>query len=124
MIPSLAVKRPPRSRGMPSPRRESVPTARVATVDKLRPEWDRLAEYREDIEDFALRLAGLQQQLHTYGDFDVDEEKVVRKLLRAAPTRYRQLALSIETLLDHSMPSIEDMTGRLLAVDQEELPTE
>ena len=45
------------------------------------------------------------------------EEKIVRKLLRVVPRRYRQMALSIETLIDLTTLSIEDLTGRLLAVD-------
>lgn len=47
------------------------------------------------------------------------------KLLWCVPTKYRHITLSIETLLDLSELSIEDVSGRLAMVDQEEqAPTE
>jgi hypothetical protein len=47
----------------------------------------------------------------------IEEEDVVAKLLRVVPTKYTQLALSIETMLDMSTLMIEDVMGRLRAVD-------
>jgi cell division cycle 2-like protein len=70
----------------------------------------------ESVEDFSLRLQGVVSDLRLLGE-DVSEEKVVRKLLRVVPRRYRQMALSIETLIDLTTLSIEDLTGRLLTVD-------
>lgn len=70
----------------------------------------------ESVEDFSLRLQGVVSNLRLLGE-DVSEEKVVRKLLRVVPRRYRQMALSIETLIDLTTLSIEDLTGRLLTVD-------
>jgi hypothetical protein len=42
---------------------------------------------------------------------------VVAKYLRVARPRYKQLIISIETLLDFSQLSIEEVTGRLKAAD-------
>jgi len=35
-----------------------------------------------------------------HGDKDLDKEQAVEKLLRAAPKKYSQLKIAIETLLD------------------------
>jgi hypothetical protein len=81
--------------------RVSLDSARKATVQKLRQEWDRLAFWlEEDVDNFALRLSGLVQHLMRHGD--IDEQKVVEKYLRVVPKKYTQIALSMETLLDLS----------------------
>jgi hypothetical protein len=42
----------------------------------------------EQIEDFALRLSTLKQQMALHGDKDLDEERAVEKLLRVVPKKY------------------------------------
>ncbi|CAN6343773.1 unnamed protein product [Urochloa humidicola] len=92
--------------------------ARRSTLQKLRQDWERLAfQPGEDIDDFALRLSGLMQQLKQCGDEDITEERAVEKFLRAAPKKYKQIALAVETLLDLSELTIEGVAGRLKAVD-------
>ena len=68
------------------------------------------------MEDFALRLQSLVSQLAVLG-VTIDEEDVVAKYLRVVPTKYVQIALSLETLMDLSTLTIEDVTGHLKAVD-------
>jgi hypothetical protein len=46
----------------------------------------------------------------------------VEKFLRVVPRKYAQITLSMETLLDLSKLSIEDVTGRLKAVDDHNEP--
>lgn len=58
------------------------------------------------MEDFALHLTGLISDLQQLGD-DVDEFKAVRKFLRVVPPRYAQVAISIETLVDLKLLTIE-----------------
>jgi len=74
----------------------------------------------EPIEDFALCLMGIIQRLATLGD-----QKVVTKYLRVVRLRYKykQLVISIETLLDIYQLSIEEVTGRLKVADDVEPPT-
>ena len=93
-------------------------------LQKLRQEWENLAfKPGEDVDDFALRLNTLMQQLARYGDNDIDEERAVEKFLRVVPKKYSQVAIAIEMLLDFSELSIEEVTGRLKAVDnREQLP--
>ena len=55
-----------------------------------------------------------------YGDNDIDEERAVEKFLRVVPKKYSQVAIAIEMLLDFSELSIEEVTGRLKAVDNRE----
>ena len=51
------------------------------------------------------------------------ESKVVAKYLHVARSRFKQLVISIETLLDISKLSIEEVTGRLKVADDVEPPT-
>ena len=48
---------------------------------------------------------------------DIGEEEAVAKYLRVVPPWFAQIALSIETLLDMSTLSIEDVTGRLKTIE-------
>jgi len=58
---------------------------RRATLQRLRGEWESLAfQPGEQIEDFALRLTNLMEQMAINGDTDLDEERAVEKFLRCA----------------------------------------
>jgi hypothetical protein len=70
----------------------------------------------ESVEAFALRLTDVVAQLAMLGD-PKSPEKVVEKYLRIARPRYKQLVVSIETLLDVSTLTVEDITGRLKAAE-------
>lgn len=92
--------------------------ARRATLQKLRKEWENLAfKPGEDVDDFALRLTTMMQQLARYGDDSIDEERAIEKFLRVVPEKYLQVAITIETLMEYEELTIEDMTGRLKAID-------
>jgi hypothetical protein len=97
---------------------------RKASAQKVRHDYETLA-FRdgESVEDFALRLSGMVSQLAILGDPE-PEEKVVQKYLRMARPRFKQLIISIETLLDTSTLSVEEITGRLKsAKDDPETPS-
>jgi hypothetical protein len=74
----------------------------------------------EDVDDFALRLNTLQQKMVQFGDDTYDEERAVEKLFRCIPEKYKKIARSIESLLDLSMMSIEEVIGRLKVIDGDE----
>ena len=88
-------------------------------VQRLRHQYEELAlQDGEGIEDIALHFTGIVNQLSTLGDPE-DPKKVVEKYLRIARIRYKHLVISMETLLDISTLSIEEVTGRLLASEDD-----
>jgi hypothetical protein len=94
---------------------------RKTTLQALRKEWENLTfKLGEDIDDFALHLNTLQQKMVQFGDDTYGEERAVEKLFRCIPEKYKQIAHSIESLLDLSTMSIEDAIGRLKVVDGDE----
>jgi hypothetical protein len=68
-----------------------------------------------------LSASTLLQKMVQYGDDTYDEERAVEKLFRCVPEKYKQIARSIESLLDLSTMSIEEAIGRLKVVDSGEL---
>jgi hypothetical protein len=95
--------------------------ARKTTLQALRKEWENLAfKPGEDVDDFALRLNTLLQKMVQFGDDTYDEERAVEKLFRCIPEKYKQIARSIESLLDLSTMTIEEAIGRLKVVDSDE----
>jgi hypothetical protein len=76
----------------------------------------------EGVEDFVLWVASIVIQLATLGDPKPDD-KVVLKYLRITRPRYKQLVLSIETLLDVSTLTIEEVIGRLKMVEDDGIET-
>jgi hypothetical protein len=95
--------------------------ARKTTLQALHKEWKNLAfKPGEDVDDFALCLNTLQQKMVQFGDDTYDEKRVVEKLFRCIPEKYKQIARSIESLLDLSAMSIEEAIGCLKVVDGDE----
>ncbi|XP_021305190.1 keratin, type I cytoskeletal 9-like [Sorghum bicolor] len=93
----------------------------AATLQRLRREWENMdVKPGEPVEDFALRLSTLHQQLVLHGDRDIDEKRVVEKFLRTVPAKYAQIVVAIEQFLDFEALSLEEVTGRLKAVDERE----
>jgi hypothetical protein len=95
--------------------------ARKTTLQELRKEWENLAfKPGEDVNDFALRLNTLQQKMVQFGDNTYSEERAIEKLFRCIPEKYKQIARSIESLLDLSTMSIEEAIGHLKVIDGDE----
>jgi hypothetical protein len=55
-----------------------------------------------------------------FSDDTNDEDRAVEKLFRCIPEKYKQIAHSIESLLDLSTMLIEEAIGRLKVVDGDE----
>jgi hypothetical protein len=82
-------------------------------LQALRKECENLAfNPGEDVDDFALRLNTQQQKMVQFGDNTYDEERAVKKLFRCIPEKYKQIARSIESLMNLCTMSIEKGIGR------------
>jgi hypothetical protein len=55
-----------------------------------------------------------------FGNDTYGEERAIEKLFRCIPEKYKQITRSIESLLDLSTMSIEEVIGRLKVVDGDE----
>jgi hypothetical protein len=73
----------------------------------------------EEVDDFALRLSSLRQWLEQYDNYEITEERAVAKFFRCSP-KYLQLKITIQMMIDISTLTIEELTGRFKAVDDEE----
>ena len=72
-----------------------------ATLQQLRGEWEALAfQPGEQVEDLAVQLTNLMEQMARNGDTDLTEERAVEKFLRCMTRKYAQIVMLIETLLD------------------------
>jgi hypothetical protein len=90
---------------------------REARRQKLRKEFGVMAfKSGESVEDFSMRMSSLVSKLQSLGN-STTELDAIQKTLRIVPKRYSQMACSIETLLDLSMLSIEELSGRLSTLE-------
>jgi hypothetical protein len=74
----------------------------------------------ENVDAFPLCLNTLQQKMVQFGDDTYGEERAVKKLFRCIPEKYKQIARSIESLLDLSTMSIKEAIGHLKIIDGNE----
>jgi hypothetical protein len=65
-------------------------------------------------------LEKYKQKMVQFGNDTYGEERAVEKLFRCILEKYKQIARSIESLLDLSTMSIEEAIGRLKVVDGDE----
>jgi hypothetical protein len=95
--------------------------AHKTTLQALRKKWENLTfKPGEDVDDFALHLNTLQQKMVQFGDDTYNEERDVEKLFWCITEKYKQIARSIESLLDLSTMSIKEAIGRLKVIDGDE----
>jgi hypothetical protein len=89
-----------------------------ANADKLRREFSDLQfKPGKCVEDFSLCVTALANQLCALGD-KVSEKEEIKKLLHSVPDHLEQVAISIETLLDRNMMTIEEATGHPRVVEE------
>jgi len=95
-----------------------VDRVRQAKANTLRREFEALRfKDGESVDDFAVRITDLATQLEVL-DAGYAEPEVVRKFLQATPSRYAQIVMAIETLLDLDALSVDELVGRLKAAEE------
>ncbi|WVZ90343.1 hypothetical protein U9M48_036652 [Paspalum notatum var. saurae] len=104
---------------------EAVKTMRVgedrvkaANKQRLMKEFENVS-FRdgEKIDDFAVRINGIVGGLRELGE-EIKDGRVVRKVLRVVPKKWKQVAVSIEMLLDLDTMKMEELVGRLRVAEQ------
>jgi hypothetical protein len=70
------------------------------SAQKLRRDFE-LAAFKEGetVEDFALRLTGMQASLQTLGE-ELEDKQIVLKMMQSVPAKYQQMVVAIRTLMD------------------------
>lgn len=88
---------------------------RKAKAQTLKSEFEswRMKEM-EQLNDFCMRLNGLVTNIRALGE-KIEEEYVVKKLLRAVPTKFLQIASAIEQFGNLDAMSVEEVMGSLSA---------
>ena len=98
--------------------RMGVERVREAKAQALLKEFDGIRmKSDEPVDDFAMRLTGLVNNIRTLGE-TLEEVKVIKKFLRVVPTKFTQLAISIEQLIDLRTLSVEELVGRLKSAEE------
>jgi hypothetical protein len=89
-----------------------------ATTQQLHWKYDLVAfEYRETVDDYALRLNGMAAHHATLGEV-VKECEIITKILHTLPPRFKQISIAIKTLLGVSMMTVTNLIGRLKEAEE------
>ncbi|KAL6658537.1 hypothetical protein ACP70R_004123 [Stipagrostis hirtigluma subsp. patula] len=93
---------------------------KAANVERLLKEFENVA-FRdgESVDEFVLRISGLVGSLRELGE-EMKDSRVVRKILRVLPKRLKQVAVSIQMLLDLDAMSVEELLGRLRVAEEQD----
>uniref|UniRef100_A0ACD5UNA0 Uncharacterized protein n=2 Tax=Avena sativa TaxID=4498 RepID=A0ACD5UNA0_AVESA len=87
-------------------------------VRRLRTEFETITfKEGERIEEFGLRITTLAATLRSLGD-RCNDEKVVLKFLSVVPSRLMQIAFSMETMMNPTTLTVEEVVGHLRAVEE------
>ncbi|XP_074342962.1 uncharacterized protein LOC141680711 [Apium graveolens] len=91
---------------------------KVAKVQTLKSGFEPMIMKDTDtLDDFYLKMSGLTTKIQALGE-EVAESYVVKKLLRAVPTKFLQRASTIEQFGNIEEMSIEETIGSLKAHEE------
>ncbi|XP_074362403.1 uncharacterized protein LOC141702672 [Apium graveolens] len=89
-----------------------------AKVKILRAEFESVTmKETDEMEDFYIKLSGIVTYIRMLGE-DMAESNVVKKLLRVVPSKFVQIASTIEQFGDMETISLEEVVGRLKAHEE------
>jgi hypothetical protein len=99
--------------------RVSADKVKEANVERLRQEFDDFSfKSSECVEELAMHISSLANQLRSLGD-EISDKKVVKKMLQSVPDHLEQVAIFMEMLLDLDYLSIEEVAGHLQVVENQ-----
>ncbi|WVZ83270.1 hypothetical protein U9M48_030436 [Paspalum notatum var. saurae] len=82
--------------------------------------WKEFENFRfrdgECVDDAAVRINGLVASLREMGE-TLEDHRVVKKLLRVVPKKFKQVAVAIEMLTDLKTATVEEFVGRLCVAE-------
>ncbi|GKA84219.1 zinc finger, CCHC-type containing protein [Tanacetum coccineum] len=94
---------------------DRVKTARIQT---LKAEFESLnMKETEGVDEFAVKVSNIVSTMRALGD-TVEESYVVKKLLRAVPSKFLQIASTLEQFGDLDTMTVEEVIGRLKAHEE------
>ncbi|GJS30316.1 zinc finger, CCHC-type containing protein [Tanacetum coccineum] len=94
---------------------DRVKTARIQT---LKAEFESLnMKESEGVDEFAVKVSNIVSTMRALGD-TVEESYVVKKLLRAVPSKFLQIASTLEQFGDLDTMTVEEVIGRLKAHEE------
>ena len=89
-----------------------------ARVQTLKTEFETMCmKDTESLDDFCMKLNGLVTNIRALGEI-VEEAYVVKKLLRAVPSKFLQIASAIEQFGNLEIMTIEEAVGSLKAHEE------
>lgn len=89
-----------------------------AKVQTLKTELEMLRmRDTEQLDEFCMKLYGIVTNIRVLGE-KVEEAYVVKKLLRSVPSKYLQIASTIEQFGDLEQMTVEEIVGRLKAHEE------
>ncbi|XP_074361225.1 uncharacterized protein LOC141701481 [Apium graveolens] len=89
-----------------------------AKAQTLKAEFESLKmNESEQLDDFCLKLNGLVVKIRALGE-SIGEEYVVKKILRAVPTKFLQIASALEQFGNLETMSVEEVIGSLKAYEE------
>ncbi|XP_074373654.1 uncharacterized protein LOC141714003 [Apium graveolens] len=84
---------------------------RTAKIQKLKTEFEALnMKENKSLDDFYMKMNSLITNIRALGD-EIVESYVVKKLLRAVPSKFLQIVLTIEQFEDLEKMTIEETMG-------------
>ncbi|XP_074323320.1 uncharacterized protein LOC141660251 [Apium graveolens] len=91
---------------------------KAVKVQTLKTEFESLVmKDTESVDDFSMRLGGLVTNIRALGE-EVTESYVVKKLLRAVPSKFLQIVSTMEQFGGIDTMSVEEAVGSLKAHEE------
>jgi hypothetical protein len=93
---------------------------KAANVERLMKAFETVTfRDSESVDEFVMRVNGIVSGLRELGK-KIEDNRVVRKILRVLPRKMRQVAVSIQMLCDLNTMSVEELLGRRRVAEEQD----